>query len=129
MALVDVASVGELEEGIPKVVRGGRREIVLVQWDGGVFALRNICPHQSQSFAGGVVGKRIEGTGKPGQIVIRHDSPLLTCPWHRWEFELESGRCALDPGIRVRTYETIVEGDRVFVRVDVDAETRETATK
>jgi len=118
MAFVDVTSLSELAEGIPKVVRLGRREVVLVHWHGRVFALRNICPLQTQSFAGGVVGTRIEPTGRPGQIAMRQDRPLLTCPWHRWEFELESGVCSLDPRIRVRTYRAAVDGDRVLVDVE-----------
>jgi nitrite reductase/ring-hydroxylating ferredoxin subunit len=117
MALVDVASVEDLEEGKPKVVSVGRREVVLVQWRGRVFALRNVCPHQTQSFAGGLVAGRIDHGDAPGRIVIRDDKPVLCCPWHHWEYELESGRCPIDERVRVRAYDTVVEADRVLIEI------------
>src|SRR4051794_1796187 len=100
MALVDVAALADLPPGVPTVVSVGKREIALVRVDDRVFALRNICPHQSQSFAGGVVASRIEGAGTPGAFSMRTDSPLLMCPWHHWEFDLASGKCAFDKKLR-----------------------------
>jgi len=33
----------------------------------------------------------------------------LRCPWHQWEFDLETGRSWYDPGsVRTRTYKTEV---------------------
>lgn len=115
MALLDVASFAELEEGVPRVFRAGGREVVLIHWRGRVFALRNVCPHQTQSFVGGVIAGRIERGGAPGRFRVDDDTPVLSCPWHHWEFELETGRCPIDSRVRVRSYATVIEGDRVLL--------------
>jgi nitrite reductase/ring-hydroxylating ferredoxin subunit len=117
MALVDVAGVDQLREGVPHVVLVGRREIVLVQTDGTVFALRNVCPHQTQSFGSGIVRPLIEPGAEPGEITVDRGRPVLACPWHRWEYDLRSGRCVIDPRLRVRAYRTVVDCDRVLIEM------------
>jgi nitrite reductase/ring-hydroxylating ferredoxin subunit len=40
------------------------------------------------------------------------------CPWHRYEFDLATGRCVADPArLRVATYRIEVEGDEIAVYV------------
>jgi len=117
VALVDVAALDDLEEGTPHIVRVGRREIALVQWKDRVFAVRNVCPHQTQSFARGITRPLIERTGAQGTFAVHHDRPVIACPWHRWEYELSSGRCVIDPRVRIRSYPTVIDNERVFVDV------------
>jgi uncharacterized protein len=38
------------------------------------------------------------------------------CPWHGWEFDLETGRCLDDPALRAAVYPVRVEAGRVLVR-------------
>ena len=40
---------------------------------------------------------------------------VLHCPWHGWEFDLESGRCPEDDRMRVAVYPVRVEDGRVLV--------------
>lgn len=47
------------------------------------------------------------------------DELHLVCPWHAWEFELESGRCAADPSLSLRKFPVKVEGDRVLSSFDM----------
>jgi nitrite reductase/ring-hydroxylating ferredoxin subunit len=57
----------------------------------------------------------------------RHGAPLekgtvvdetLACPWHGVSFNLESGVCSAFPEeVSGVTYEVVVEGDDVFVRI------------
>ena len=41
---------------------------------------------------------------------------MLVCPWHGWEFDLETGRALFDDRVRVRTFEASVEGDAILLR-------------
>jgi nitrite reductase/ring-hydroxylating ferredoxin subunit len=121
--VIDVAAVGDLREGYPLPVRAGSRELVLMLWRGEVFALRNVCPHQTQSFAGGYVHGNVVCDGGVGTVTVRGDEPVIECPVHAWNFRLHDGRCVSDPAVRVKTYATEIRGDRVLVALgDGEAE-------
>ena len=134
MEKVEVAWFDDLREAVPKPVKAAGREIVLVRWRGKVYAVRNICPHQSASFETGRVhpqltctfGEPVEptpgrsGGGTPSMrgawdFSVDDAVPLMQCPWHKWEFRLTDGRCATDQRFRVRAYVTHIEHGRVFV--------------
>lgn len=115
--MVDVGSLDDLGDRTPCILKVAGREIALLRWDDRVYALRNLCPHQSQSFLHGSVHERVLAGGSLGEVTISAGDPVLSCPWHSWEFELATGQCAVDPRLRVRTYPTRVENGRVLVDV------------
>ena len=39
----------------------------------------------------------------------------MRCPWHKWEFEIATGRSLVDDRLRVRRYAVRVEADEVVV--------------
>jgi nitrite reductase/ring-hydroxylating ferredoxin subunit len=45
------------------------------------------------------------------------DRKVVRCPWHHWNWSLESGTLDVDPHQGLRTYEVAVDGDDVIVRV------------
>jgi nitrite reductase (NADH) small subunit len=96
-----VASVEELARTGRVVARVGGREIGVVATEAGPRAIRNRCPHHGAPLCLGSVRRRESGTpgryGPPGDAVLR-------CPWHGWEFDLESGRCLSDPDLRAAVY-------------------------
>ncbi|MEL7472587.1 MAG: Rieske 2Fe-2S domain-containing protein [Planctomycetota bacterium] len=64
-----------------------------------VGAMSNACAHQ-----GGPLGE--------GRVI----DGCLTCPWHGWQYEPETGHSPPPYAERVPTHEVRVEGRRVFVR-------------
>jgi nitrite reductase/ring-hydroxylating ferredoxin subunit len=92
-------------------VRG--REVVVVAWHGEFFALRNVCPHQSQEFVKGKVCHDIAAT-PDGELTLM--DPVLVCPWHNWPYDLRSGQCSVDPMKRVRAYDVRAVNGRVLIR-------------
>lgn len=117
---VDVCAVADLEEGTPHIVQvPGGRTLVIALWRGQVFALRDVCPHQSQSFHCGTVDGRLRGTARPGEVAVDDRDPVVRCPWHTWEFRLIDGSCTTDPTLRIRTYPVTVSDGRVTVDLDV----------
>jgi nitrite reductase/ring-hydroxylating ferredoxin subunit len=113
MAPVQVCALADLPEGTPRVFRVGERELALVRWRDGVYALRNVCPHMSSSFEGGSAIPTIAGT--VGNVELDPTDPVLTCPWHQYEFGLKDGRCRSDRALRVRTYRVDVVDGQVAV--------------
>jgi len=115
---VDACAVDELQEGRPKVVKIKGREITVVQWGDEVHAVRNICPHQTQSFLGAHVRPGFSAKpGGVGQLVVERADPVLVCPVHTWSFKLRDGHCTVDETLRIRTYQTVVESGRLLIDV------------
>ncbi len=68
--------------------------------DGACHALAGQCPHR-----GGPLG---EGTLR-GRIV--------SCPWHRWTFDVTTGRCISHPDRDVPSWPVTIDGDDVWVEL------------
>jgi 3-phenylpropionate/trans-cinnamate dioxygenase ferredoxin subunit len=79
---------------------------------GEYYALHNRCAHQGGPLClGEIVGLPVSTV--PGEVVWTRDGEILRCPWHRWEFDIKTGKALVDPSkVRVRRYEVTVELDR-----------------
>jgi nitrite reductase (NADH) small subunit len=111
----DAGSLDELERERVLLVRVGGRELgVLRDEDGRLYAVRNRCPHHGAPLCRGTIRDR-EG-GIPGAYEPSSER-VLRCPWHGWEFDLETGRCLEDQRLRAKLYPVRVAGGRVLVEV------------
>ncbi len=89
-------------------------EVAIFNLDGELFALANACPHHGGPLCHG----RISGARLPSDPYEHRwgrENRVLTCPWHGWEFDLETGRALFDERVRVRTFEARIEGDQVVL--------------
>lgn len=95
--------VGTLSQFSPGVIHecevGGRR-VLLVNLNGMLHAVSNVCPHVSLPLGGGFV------TGD-----------TIVCPFHGSAFALATGVCIEGPaaGDSLDVYETRLEGDDVLI--------------
>jgi nitrite reductase (NADH) small subunit len=96
-----LANVSDIPEngGIVVTSPEDGSEIALLKYQGKVYALDNICPHQ-----GGPLG---EGTIEEG---------CVTCPWHGWQFNVETGVCQNIPGEEARKIAVEVVDGAVFLK-------------
>lgn len=103
MVAVDDRWVVAAERSVLKngraVVRVEDRQIALVESEGRIYAVDNRCPHMGYPLSVG----SLKGT-------------TLTCDWHNWKFDLDSGGC-LRGEEAVRSYETRVEGGHILVNI------------
>jgi nitrite reductase (NADH) small subunit len=77
----------------------------------GFFAVRNRCPHQAAPICSGLVSGTMEPSA-PGELSYSEETLVVTCPWHRWEFELDSGESyGRVSGKRLVTYPVEVDDD------------------
>lgn len=116
---VDVGPLEDFAQRSVRIVGVNGREIGIVRWDGDrVFALANRCPHQGGPLCRGALGPLLESSGDPLQALsVDEARPVLACAWHRWEFDVVTGRSVWDPRYRVRTYPATVVDGRVVVAV------------
>jgi nitrite reductase (NADH) small subunit len=104
------------ERPLTPVEVGGRRLVVAIR-DGVVFALADRCPHRGAALSSGgeVVTPFVQ---EDGRLTPGAPDSHVRCPWHKWDFDLSSGRCASDDRLRVRTYQAWLEDDEVVIRLD-----------
>jgi nitrite reductase (NADH) small subunit len=99
-------------------------EVRLVELDGHTIGLYRIgdryhaladrCPHRAAPLAS--AGRVVRG------IALEHGTPtrgaapgLLRCPWHKWDFDIATGRCLVHPRLRVRRYQIEPDGDDLII--------------
>jgi nitrite reductase (NADH) small subunit len=116
MALHDAGALQEFSDQALRIVRVGGQEVGIVRRGDQVRAIRNACPHQAAPLCAGTIRSHLAGAG-PGLVSEPTGSVVIACPWHGWEFDIETGRSTWDPRYRVRTYPTSVRDGRVWVEI------------
>jgi nitrite reductase (NADH) small subunit len=116
--------VGQLDElPLRKVVQISLdgRVVGIIRTEGGVFAIGNRCPHQGGPMCSGhVTGTML--ASEPDEYRYGHDGLVIQCPWHAYEFRVDSGESV--GGVvrgRLPTYRTEVRDGLVYcslARVD-----------
>ena len=108
--------LAELPPGTSTTVKAFGTTVAVFNVEGQVFALSNHCPHHGGPLCHG----RISGAVLPSQPYeyrYGREGRVLICPWHGWEFDIESGRTIFDPAVRVKIFEArIEEGEIVLTR-------------
>jgi nitrite reductase/ring-hydroxylating ferredoxin subunit len=114
--IIDVGSIDEFVPGKPRVCNVNGREVVVVTADGEWFAVRNICPHQTETLAKGLVRPEIKAGPELGTYqVTERKRMLIACPRHVWAFDLRTGHCVVDATLRVRAYTVSTDNGRVLI--------------
>ncbi len=89
-----------LEAGrIIEIIIGGTA-IAVANVGGQYYAISNTCAH-----ADGPLGE--------GSL----EGPIVTCPYHGWQFDVRDGGCKTHPNAKVPTYPVKVVGDAVCVKL------------
>ena len=94
-----VAALEEVPDGGCLAVDHAGHPVVLVRTGEQVRALENVCPHAGAPLS--------EGFLEDGK---------LTCAWHGWTFDVQSGRSCDGAGMAVPVHEVKVEDGQVFLR-------------
>lgn len=96
---VRVGEVAGMPEGFQCAVEVGGVSVLVVNYEGQFYALRNNCTHKDYPLLG-------------GEVV----SGRITCEKHGAKFELGTGRAKTLPAVKpVKIYRTEVEDGQVFV--------------
>ncbi|WP_345456398.1 Rieske (2Fe-2S) protein [Nocardioides marinquilinus] len=112
---IRVGTVEELRrEGCRVVVVDGRR-VGVISVGEEFFAINDKCPHMGASMCAGSLSGTLVAAA-PHQYEYGLDDRVIRCPWHGWEFDLETGRSLLEPKRSgLRTYPvTQRDGDVVL---------------
>jgi nitrite reductase (NADH) small subunit len=103
-------------EGSVRMLDVGGHRIGLYRVDDSLYALADRCPHRGAPLCSGRVATPVEA--RDAALTMGKPLSIVRCPWHKWEYEISTGRCLVDERLRVRTYAVRVDGDQVVVSLD-----------
>jgi nitrite reductase/ring-hydroxylating ferredoxin subunit len=103
------------------VVMVDRHEIVVFEHNDRVFALSNICLHMGGPVGRGeIIPKVLVELGEHQKTVMEYFSDTkihIVCPWHGFEYDIETGEVAADPARKLPTYEVVEREGDIYVVV------------
>lgn len=94
--------VEDVPPGTMAALRAGAVEALIINLDNRLSAFRNACAHQGLPLDGGMLDPAA-GT--------------LTCPWHGFCFDAESGECLTAPQAQLEPFPLRVEEGVIWVRL------------
>jgi 3-phenylpropionate/trans-cinnamate dioxygenase ferredoxin subunit len=100
--------------GEVRLLAVGGRELGLYQVAGQYYAVANRCPHRGAPLCSS--GRVVRGIELEQDVPVQGATPgLLRCPWHKWDFELTTGRCVVHSRLRIRRYRVRHEHDELVI--------------
>jgi nitrite reductase/ring-hydroxylating ferredoxin subunit len=112
---IRVGTVDEVRREGCRVVDVAGRPVGVIAVGDEFFAVSDRCPHMGASMCTGSLGGTLVAS-PPQELVYGMAERVLRCPWHGWEFDLESGRSLLEPRrFGLRTYHVSTDGDDVVL--------------
>lgn len=99
-----------------RIVEAGGRSIGVVRTSEGFFAVVNRCPHMGAPICVGSNATKTTLPSRPFEYILDEAHAVVRCPWHRWEFRLDSGESVgRVTNARLISYPVVVDGNDVFI--------------
>jgi nitrite reductase/ring-hydroxylating ferredoxin subunit/DMSO/TMAO reductase YedYZ heme-binding membrane subunit len=95
---VEICSVDRISEKCATIVSLSGERVAVFRYDGKISAISNVCQHQNGPLG---EGRIIDG--------------CVTCPWHGYQYQPESGAAPPPFKEKIPTFNTKVVGGSVFV--------------
>lgn len=117
---IRVAGEDEINEGERKIVDIRGTSIGVLHVDGAYYAIWNYCAHEGGPVRRGNLQRAIDADFvASGERISEYvsDKFSISCPWHGWEYDLETGEHLGDSSISVPTYEVKVQEGYVYVKI------------
>lgn len=111
----EVGAVEDLRREGCRVMDVDGRRIGVISSGDAFFAIHDRCPHKGADMCKGTVGGTFVASAPHELVYGKHDC-VIRCPWHGWEFDLETGRSLLQPDrVGLKTYAVSVRDGSVIL--------------
>ena len=91
-----------------RMIELGGHRIGLVRVGDEVHALADRCPHRGAPLCSS--GRTVHGIELGDGVPVRGaERALVRCPWHKWDFNIATGRCLVHPTLRVRSQRDLTD--------------------
>jgi nitrite reductase/ring-hydroxylating ferredoxin subunit len=110
-----ICAVEDVDPGERVIKTVSDREIGVFNVDGEFHAVANYCVHAGGPICEGRLSGMVTGNAGEWERDWECDGEILSCPWHGWEFDIDSGEFLADSRYQLITYETEIESGTVYV--------------
>lgn len=112
-----IASTDDLADGDRIIAEVDGMEIAVFNVDGEFYALANYCVHQSGPACEGVLSGALtaEFDGDDWEYEYGRENGVVACPWHGWEFDVETGNHLAPTDHSIPTFDVVVENGTIYV--------------
>lgn len=118
MREIMVGACSELADGDYRIIAIGELEVGIFRLGERLVAYENRCPHHGGPVCQGKLFNGVEEIIMPDQTSrgLRFSKDRhVVCPWHGYEFNLDTGRHPGDPRVRLRPIPVRVSGDGIYI--------------
>ena len=98
---IETFAVEEVPNGSKKCFKNEKENILIINVNNRLSAYRNECPHQGLPLDGGM---------------LEAEERILTCPWHGFKFDANSGECLTAPAAQLEVFPLRIENGKILVR-------------
>ncbi|HEU0236811.1 MAG TPA: Rieske (2Fe-2S) protein, partial [Candidatus Limnocylindrales bacterium] len=109
----------DLADGRRVMVRIDERDVFVFERDGRFYAFENVCRHMGGPVGEGILIGKVEAVLDDEQRLLHERFSTqeihLVCPWHGWEYDIETGECAANRRLKLRRYEAVQRGEDIYV--------------
>ena len=125
MAEVEIGTLADFAEDDHRVIEVDGVEIGVFRLGQKLVAYKNECPHYGGPVCPGKIFHQTEeqlGPDKTSRGLRFSDARNIVCPWHGYEFNLETGRHPGDPRVHLEPIAVAVRDARIYLQVPDSAE-------
>lgn len=98
---VEIGLKEDFPEGQGILVEKEDKQIAVFNQNGKLFAIDNVCLHKGGPMADGYVDK----------------NNIVACPWHGWQYSIETGENQLNKNMKLSTYKITEKNGKVFLEI------------
>jgi NAD(P)H-dependent nitrite reductase small subunit len=98
-----LGSKSDIPDGQGKLYEVGDESIAVFRVGEKIFAIEDFCKHRGGSLSQG----HLQGE-------------LVECPMHGWVYDISSGECLTDPKGKVKSYEVILDCEKIIIELPSD---------
>ncbi|HEY2531646.1 MAG TPA: Rieske 2Fe-2S domain-containing protein [Xanthobacteraceae bacterium] len=113
-----VAKLSEVPDGEHRIYALDAMEIGVFRQGDKVIAYENVCPHAGGPVCQGKIFNQVEElvTADKKSAGLRFGQQRhIVCPWHGYEFDLETGCHPGDASVRLTPVKVLVRDGRIYV--------------
>jgi nitrite reductase (NADH) small subunit len=117
---IAVGKLSDIPDGDYRIFAVDELEVGIFRSGGTLVAYENVCPHAGGPVCQGQIFNKVEEIITPDHKSVglcfgaaRH----IVCPWHGYEYDLETGCHPGDPSVRLTPVKVAVRDGQIYVSV------------